>query len=120
MLYYVEEKLIYSHIVMSPTQSQLLTDGVIFKKAKPPKVKQENIVERKHKNKTDVLSLEFKAWNYIDEVNIDTLLEHGGLITGMAGTGKSTHLNIFKAKLTQQKRYSSPIMRSMCAYSQSL
>ena len=74
-----------------------------IKKAKPPKVKQNNIVDRKHKNKTDVLSLEFKAWNYIDEVNIDTLLEHGGLITGMAGTGKSTHLNNFKAKLTQQK-----------------
>ena len=39
----------------------------------------------------NVLSLEFKAWKYIDEVNIDSLLEHGGLITGMVGTGKSTH-----------------------------
>ena len=58
-----------------------------IKKAKPPTVKQENIVKRTHKNKTDVLSLEFKAWNYIGEVNIDTRLEHGGLIAGMAGTG---------------------------------
>ena len=62
-----------------------------IKKAKPPKVKQEHILERRHKNKTDVLSLEFKAWNYIDEVNIDTLLEHGGLITRVA-TGQKYRL----------------------------
>lgn len=67
-----------------------------IKKAKPPSVKPENVVERKHKNKIDVLSLEFKTWKYIEEVNIDSLLEHGGLITGMAGTGKSTHFIISK------------------------
>lgn len=59
-----------------------------IQKAKPPKVKQDNIVERTHKNNTDVLSLESEAWHDIDKVNNDTLLEHGGLITGMAGTGK--------------------------------
>ena len=43
-----------------------------IKKVKPPKVKPESIVGRKHKNKTDVLSLEFKAWKYIDEANIES------------------------------------------------
>ena len=58
------------------------------------------------------MSLEFKAWNYIDEVNIDTLLEHGGLITGMAGTGKSTHLKNFKAQLVEQRI---DIVHQLCA-----
>ena len=75
-----------------------------IKRVKPPTVKKENIVERKHKNKTNVLSLEFKAWTYIEEINIESLLERGGLITGMAGTRKSTYLNNFKSKLTQQKK----------------
>jgi len=83
-----------------------------IKKVKPPKVKSENIVERKHKNKSDVLSLEFKAWKYIDEVNIENLLEQGGLITGMAGTGKSTHLKNFKAKLVETRN---DIVHQLCA-----
>ena len=66
-------------------------------------VKPENIVERKHNDNTGVLSLEFKAWKHIEDVNIESLLEQGGLITGMAGTGKSTHLNNFKAKLVQTR-----------------
>ena len=85
------------------------------KKAKPPTVKPENIVERKHKNKINVLSLEFKTWKYIDEVNIDSLLEHDGRITGMAGTGKSTHLNNFKTKLIQCKNEIFHQLRAVCA-----
>ena len=83
-----------------------------IKKAKPPIIKQETIVERRHKNKTGVLSLEFKAWKHIDEVNIESLLEQGGLITGMAGTGKSTHLKNLKNKLAEIRN---DIVRQLCA-----
>ena len=58
------------------------------------------------------MSLEFKAWNYIDEVNIDTISEHGGLITGMAGTGTSTHLKNAQSKLVEQR---TDIVHQLCA-----
>ena len=44
-------------------------------KKTPPTVKQEHLVEQGHKNKTELLELEFKSWNYIDELNIDNLIE---------------------------------------------
>ena len=80
--------------------------------AKVPKISKENIVKRCQKNKTELLAVEFKDWNYMEEANIDCILEKGGMINGMAGTGKSTQLDKFKKKLIETKN---DIIHHLCA-----
>ena len=58
-----------------------------IKLSKTPKAS--NIITRGERIKTDILNIEFKEWQYIDEVNINNLIINGGLITGMPGTGKA-------------------------------
>lgn len=72
-----------------------------IKLSKTPKP--QNIITRGDRVNKDVLKLEFKGWQYIDDANINDLLNHGGLVTGMAGTGKSTHLNNFKKMLVETR-----------------
>lgn len=58
-------------------------------------------MERRIKRGT--LNIEFKGWQHIHEIEINDLVIHGGLVTGMAGICKSTDLNAFKHVLLQKE-----------------
>ena len=83
---------------------------------KIPKVNHRNVVVPGHNIRTDTYITRIDDWNYVDPNIVDvvfeneqpsfinpelatTILETGCLITGMAGAGKSTILELFKFKL---------------------
>ena len=61
-----------------------------------PTIHLNNMVIRKVKYEY-VLAIEFNEWTNIEEASINDI-KKGGMITGMAGTGKSTYANKFKEK----------------------
>jgi len=84
-----------------------------IKVSKIPKI--QNIITRGERINRNELNLQFRTWQYIEDTAINTLLEHGGLITGMAGTGKSTHLNNFKTMLVETRNEIVHKLFAVCA-----
>ena len=83
------------------------------KLAEIPKIT--NLENNKCKTNNINVNIEIKDWEFIEPENINQMIKTGGLVTGMAGTGKSTILNGFKDELIEKKNEIVRLLYSTCS-----
>ena len=74
------------------------------KKVEPPLIK-DCTIGQPPKRRADMYDVTHTEWNQIDAGSIEEYIEQGQLVTGMAGTGKSTKLRSNKNILRWRNLY---------------